>query len=212
MMSSSNEEKPETLSTNTEDDDSALMELDLAERKVKAKELRQEATDLEEASAALRKDAVKKEQLAAKLRIRAWKLEGSVSAVTNEINIGNKYERQLAELDIMAEDWIDTDEEKWDWYQKQREMIMEMIESQKYYDKQADEQIQDLKEVLSEVSTLLGVQTLDTKGDITGVGWGFVFFSVVIPLLIGYELFNFLSSSSAAFFGALTGKDPFDSL
>eukprot|EP00961_Rhodomonas_salina_P216945 2930936-Rhodomonas_salina.1 len=110
MMSSSNEEKPETLSTNTEDDDSALMELDLAERKVKAKELRQEATDLEEASAALRKDAVKKEQLAAKLRIRAWKLEGSVSAVTNEINIGNKYERQLAELDIMAEDWIDTDE------------------------------------------------------------------------------------------------------
>ena len=38
------------------------------------------------------------------------KLEGGVSAVTKQITVEDKYEKQLAELDLMAEDWIDTDE------------------------------------------------------------------------------------------------------
>ena len=38
------------------------------------------------------------------------KLEGGVSAVTKQITIQDKYQKQLAELDLMAEDWVDTDE------------------------------------------------------------------------------------------------------
>lgn len=38
------------------------------------------------------------------------KLEGGVSAVTKQVNIADKYAKQLAELDLMAEDWVDTDE------------------------------------------------------------------------------------------------------
>jgi len=33
-----------------------------------------------------------------------------VSAVTKQITVEDKYQKQLAELDLMAEDWIDTDE------------------------------------------------------------------------------------------------------
>eukprot|EP00286_Rhodomonas_abbreviata_P022829 CAMPEP_0181311210 /NCGR_PEP_ID=MMETSP1101-20121128/13011_1 /TAXON_ID=46948 /ORGANISM="Rhodomonas abbreviata, Strain Caron Lab Isolate" /LENGTH=213 /DNA_ID=CAMNT_0023417917 /DNA_START=260 /DNA_END=901 /DNA_ORIENTATION=- len=213
MTTTNDEEKEngEKEKTGATDDD--VMDLGLEERKAKAVELRKEAFDLEAEAAKARKAALQNEQEAAKLRIRAWKLEGSVSAVTKDINIENKYERQLAELDLMAEDWIDTDEEKWDWYQKQRQIILEMIDGQQFYDQKADEQIQDLKEVLMEVQQLLSIETIDGKGDITSAGWGFVLLSVVIPIAIGYELFNLLSSSSAAFFGALSGsKDPFDTL
>ena len=38
------------------------------------------------------------------------KLEGGVSAVTKQITVKDKYQKQLAELDLMAEDWVDTDE------------------------------------------------------------------------------------------------------
>ena len=84
--------------------------LSLEQRKVKAVELRNQAVELEASAATLRKDAVAKEQQAAKLRIEAWQLEGTVSAVTKEVTLTDKYEKQLAELDLMAEDWIDTDE------------------------------------------------------------------------------------------------------
>ena len=38
------------------------------------------------------------------------KLEGGVSAVTKQVTVKDKYAKQLAELDLMAEDWVDTDE------------------------------------------------------------------------------------------------------
>jgi hypothetical protein len=137
---------------------------------------------------ALRKDAVAKEQQAAKLRIQAWKLEGKVSAVTQEITLKDRYERQLAELDLMAEDWIDADEEKWDWYQKQRTMIQEMIGAQKEYDAQADAQLQDLKDILLEIQDLVQINTVDDKNEITTAGWVFVSLSVIVPIYFGYEV------------------------
>ena len=42
----------------------------------------------------------------------------------------------------------DTAQEKWEWYQKQRQMIKDMIDAQKEYDQRANEQLQDLKEIL----------------------------------------------------------------
>jgi len=30
-------------------------------------------------------------------------------AVTKQITVADKYQKQLAELDLMAEDWVDTD-------------------------------------------------------------------------------------------------------
>ena len=33
-----------------------------------------------------------------------------MSAVTKQITVKDKYQKQLAELDLMAEDWVDTDE------------------------------------------------------------------------------------------------------
>ena len=42
---------------------------------------------------------------------------------------------------------------KWEWYQSQRKMIMDMIGAQKEYDAKADESLQDLKEVLLELKT-----------------------------------------------------------
>ncbi len=61
--------------------------------------------------------------------------------------------------------------------------------------------------------TLLNIETINSKGEITLKGWGFVFLSVGIPLFIGYELFQFLASSSLNFFSGFAGsKDPFDSL
>ena len=42
---------------------------------------------------------------------------------------------------------------KWEWYQSQRKMIMDMIGAQKEYDAKADESLQDLKEVMLELRT-----------------------------------------------------------
>jgi len=187
--------------------------LSLEQRKVKAVELRNQAVELESSAATLRKDAVAKEQQAAKLRIEAWQLEGTVSAVTKEVTLTDKYEKQLAELDLMAEDWIDTDEEKWEWYQKQRQMIKDMIDAQKEYDQRANEQLQDLKEILLDLQDMFNIVTVQEDGNITAAGWTFVILSVLIPVWIGYELFLLLSSSSSAFFELLgqgTSKDPFD--
>lgn len=33
-----------------------------------------------------------------------------MSAVTKQVTVKDKYAKQLAELDLMAEDWVDTDE------------------------------------------------------------------------------------------------------
>ena len=44
-------------------------------------------------------------------------------------------------------------QEKWEWYQSQRKMIMDMIGAQKEYDAKADESLQDLKEVMLELRT-----------------------------------------------------------
>jgi len=84
--------------------------LDESQKKFKAAAIRKEAVDLDGSAVLLRKTAVEKEQEAAKLRIQAWKLEGGVSAVTKQITVTDKYQKQLAELDLMAEDWVDTDE------------------------------------------------------------------------------------------------------
>jgi len=84
--------------------------LDESQKKFKAAAIRKEAVVLDESAVMLRKTAVEKEQEAAKLRIQAWKLEGGVSAVTKQITVTDKYQKQLAELDLMAEDWVDTDE------------------------------------------------------------------------------------------------------
>mmetsp|Transcript_29430 Transcript_29430/g.66641 ORF Transcript_29430/g.66641 Transcript_29430/m.66641 type:complete len:254 (-) Transcript_29430:44-805(-) len=189
--------------------------LSLQQRKVKALELRNEAVELEASAATLRKEAVAKEQQAAKLRIEAWQLEGTVSAVTKEVTLTDKYEKQLAELDLMAEDWIDTDEEKWEWYQKQRQMIKDMIDAQKEYDQRADEQLQDLKEILLDLQDMFNIVTVQDDGNITAAGWTFVVLSVLIPVWIGYELFLLLSTSSTAFFELIDqgGKnDPFKGL
>jgi hypothetical protein len=159
-------------------DDDVFAGLDEAQKKFKAAAMRKEAMDLDEAATSLRKSAVGKEQEAAKLRIQAWKLEGGVSAVTKQITVKDKYQKQLAELDLMAEDWVDTDEEKWEWYQQQRKMIIDMIGAQKDYDAKADESLQDLKEVLLELQQTLDIQTVLPNGDITSAGWGFIILSV----------------------------------
>lgn len=158
--------------------DDVFAGLDEAQKKFKAAAMRKEAMDLDEAATSLRKSAVGKEQEAAKLRIQAWKLEGGVSAVTKQITVKDKYQKQLAELDLMAEDWVDTDEEKWEWYQQQRKMIIDMIGAQKDYDAKADESLQDLKEVLLELQQTLDIQTVLPNGDITSAGWGFIILSV----------------------------------
>jgi hypothetical protein len=166
------------MSDDMEPSDDVFAGLDEVQKKFKAAAMRKEAMDLDEAATSLRKSAVGKEQEAAKLRIQAWKLEGGVSAVTRQITVKDKYQKQLAELDLMAEDWVDTDEEKWEWYQQQRKMIIDMIGAQKDYDAKADESLQDLKEVLLELQQTLDIQTVLPNGDITSAGWGFIILSV----------------------------------
>lgn len=187
--------------------------MDESQRKFKAAAIRKEAVDLDEAAAELRKKATEQEQEAARLRIQAWKLEGGVSAVTKQITVKDKYQKQLAELDLMAEDWVDTDEEKWEWYQSQRKMIIDMIDAQKEYDAKADESLQDLKEVLLELQEALDIQTVQPNGEITSAGWGFILLSVVIPAWIGYELFLWATSAGDAVGTLVSGsQDPFAGL
>ncbi len=91
-----------------EDDEDDFAKLDMTQRKFKAATIRKEAVDLDGAAVALHEQAFAMEKRAAKLRIRAWKLEGAVSAVSKEVidqNVKDKHEKTLAELDLMAEDW-----------------------------------------------------------------------------------------------------------
>ena len=69
-------------------------------------------------------------------------------------------------------------QEKWEWYQSQRKMIIDMIDAQKEYDAKADESLQDLKEVLLELQEALDIQTVQPNGEITSAGWGFILLSV----------------------------------
>jgi len=189
--------------------------LDPSTRVARAGEIRKQATELDKEAGLLRKEAVAKEQSAAKLRIQAWTIEGKVSAVTQEITLTDRYERDLVELDLMAKDWVDTDEDKWEWYQKQRTMLQQLIGAGKEYDAKAEASQADLKEILKEIQELLNINTVDENNKVTTTGWVFVTLSVVIPLYVGYEVFQFLASSSAAFFGgisAATTDDPFKGL
>ncbi len=93
-----------------EEETDDFSKLDMTQRKFKAASLRKEAIDLDEAAMALHEQAFVMEKKAAKLRIRAWKLEGAVSAVSKEVieeNLRDKHEATLAQLDLMAEDWAD---------------------------------------------------------------------------------------------------------
>ena len=211
-MAADDAPEPEPAAGMTGDDDE-FAGLDASQKQFKAAAMRKEAIGLDETAAALRKQAVETEQKAALLRIQAWKLEGGVSAVTKQITVQDKYQKQLAELDLMAEDWVDTDEEKWEWYQQQRKMIIDMIGAQKEYDEKADESLQDLREVLIELQETLDIETVLPNGDITSAGWGFVLLSVVIPAWIGYELFAWVTTAGDAATSLLSqGNDPFKGL
>jgi hypothetical protein len=86
--------------------------LDPSQRKFKAAALRKEALDLDASAQELRTQAIEKEKEAAVLRIKAWKVEGAISAVSKKViesKTKDKYEKELAELDLMAADWIDSD-------------------------------------------------------------------------------------------------------
>jgi len=183
--------------------------LDPTQRKFKAAALRKSAIDLDAEAQELHAQAIAKEKEAAMLRIEAWKVEGAVSAVSKQVIAGsvkNKYEKELAELDLMAGDWIDTDSEKWEWYQQQRQYILQMLDIQKENDELADQQLSELKETLLEMQEMFNIETVTEKGDITAAGWGFVTFSVVIPIWIGYTLFEWVFST----FSSLGGPpDPF---
>jgi len=207
------DDRVEERKTESKEKEDEFAGLDESQKKFKAAAIRKEAMDLDAAAAGLRKNAVEQEQEAAKLRIQAWKLEGGVSAVTKQITVTDKYQKQLAELDLMAEDWVDTDEEKWEWYQQQRKMIIDMIGAQQDYDEKAEESLQDLKETLLELQETLDIQTVLPNGDITSAGWGFVLLSVVIPAWFGYEIFLWATSASDAV-GSLMGvaQDPFAGL
>ena len=111
---------------------------------------------LDEEAFKLRGQALDLERKAAKLRIESWKLDGSVSEVTNTVNIEDKYERQLAELDLMSEEYID-DPEKFEWYRSQRQLLIDMMGFQKEQEAKADEEIKELKEALVEIQVSLRV-------------------------------------------------------
>ena len=132
---------------------SSIVEIDPSKRKAKASALRYEALQLDEEASKLREQALNLERKAAKLRIDSWKLEGAVSAVTNTVNIEDKYERQLAELDLMSEEYID-DPEKFEWYRNQRQMLIEMMGFQKEQEAKAKEEIKELKESLMDIQVL----------------------------------------------------------
>ncbi len=132
---------------------SSYMEVDPAKRKAKALALRTEALQLDADAAKLRDEALNLERKAAKLRIESWKTDGSISAVTNTVTIEDKYERQLAELDLMSEDYMD-DPEKFEWYRAQRLMLIEMMGFQKEQEAKANEEIKELKESLLDVQVI----------------------------------------------------------
>jgi hypothetical protein len=132
---------------------SSFMEVDPSKRKAKAAALRTEALQLDEDASKLRDEALNLERKAAKLRIESWKMDGSISAVTNTVTIEDKYERQLAELDLMSEDYMD-DPEKFEWYRAQRLMLIEMMGFQKEQEAKANEEIKELKESLVDVQVV----------------------------------------------------------
>jgi hypothetical protein len=173
--------------------DSSFVEIDPSKRKAKASELRREALQLDGEATKLREQALNRERKAAKLRIESWKLEGAVSAVTNTVTIGDRYEKQLAELDLVSEAYID-DPEKFEWYRNQRQMLIEMLGFQKEQEAKADEEIKELKESLVDVQVpskfglnavhsfanmiaiylstqeFFNAQFVDDKGEITSAG------------------------------------------
>eukprot|EP00291_Cryptomonas_curvata_P004324 CAMPEP_0172182410 /NCGR_PEP_ID=MMETSP1050-20130122/18384_1 /TAXON_ID=233186 /ORGANISM="Cryptomonas curvata, Strain CCAP979/52" /LENGTH=190 /DNA_ID=CAMNT_0012855853 /DNA_START=231 /DNA_END=803 /DNA_ORIENTATION=- len=184
---------------------SSYMEVDPSKRKAKAVALRTEALQLDENAAKLRDEALNLERKAAKLRIESWKMDGSISAVTNTVTIEDKYERQLAELDLMSEDYMD-DPEKFEWYRAQRQMLIEMMGFQKEQEAKTNEEIKELKESLVDVQEVFNAQFVDEKGEITPAGWGVVIVSFVVPVWIGYEIISYLISIASTF------KDPFEGL
>ena len=135
---------------------SSFADIDPSKRKAQASSLRSEALRLDEEAFKLRGQALDLERKAAKLRIESWKLDGSVSEVTNTVNIEDKYERQLAELDLMSEEYID-DPEKFEWYRSQRQLLIDMMGFQKEQEAKADEEIKELKEALVEIQVSLRV-------------------------------------------------------
>ena len=144
----------ESLSPNLSN--SSFADIDPSKRKAQASSLRSEALRLDEEAFKLRGQALDLERKAAKLRIESWKLDGSVSEVTNTVNIEDKYERQLAELDLMSEEYID-DPEKFEWYRSQRQLLIDMMGFQKEQEAKADEEIKELKEALVEIQVSLRV-------------------------------------------------------
>jgi hypothetical protein len=153
-MSESNEVKDSKGSAMDGSENNSFMEVDPSTRKAKAASLRTEALQLEEDASKLRDEALNLEKKAAKLRIDSWKLDGSVSAVTNTVTIEDKYERQLAELDLMSESYMD-DPEKFAWYRVQRQMLIEMMGYQKEQEEKANEEIKELKESLVDVQVVI---------------------------------------------------------
>ena len=150
-MSESNDVKDPSHSAEMDGiQNSSYMEVDPSKRKAKAVALRTEALQLDENAAKLRDDALNLERKAAKLRIESWKMDGSISAVTNTVTIEDKYERQLAELDLMSEDYMD-DPEKFEWYRVQRQMLIDMMGFQKEQEAKTNEEIKELKESLVDV-------------------------------------------------------------
>lgn len=199
-----------------DDDDAGVGTLDEAQRKFKAAALRKEAIDIDGEASKLREQAVELEKKAAKLRIKAWKAEGAISAVSNEIVKGvewkSKYEKELAELDLMAKDWVDEDTEKWEWYQQQRQMILDMMNSIKESDELAEEQINDLKRTLGEIQEIFNIECVDKDSNITAAGWVFVVFSFVIPIWIGYTLFEGVFGLFEYLGSGFKSNDPFQGL
>jgi hypothetical protein len=138
---------------------SSFIELDPSKRKAKAAALRTEASQLDEDASKLRDEALNLERKAAKRRIESWKMDGSISAVTNTVTTEDKYERQLAELDLMSEDYMD-DPEKFESYRAQRLMLINMMGFQKEQEAKTNGEIKELKE------SLVDVQVVEIKNHI----------------------------------------------
>ena len=130
------------------------MEVDPSKRKANAAALRTEALQHDADASKLRDEAMSLEKKAAKLRIESWKMDGST--VTSTVTIEDKYERLLAEHDLMSEDNLD-DPEKFEWYRVQRRILLEMTGYQKEQEAKANEESKQLKE------SLVAVQVVDSE-------------------------------------------------
>jgi hypothetical protein len=150
MNSGPNHGSEESKISDLDSSNEGINELDPSKRKGKASDLRKQALDLDEQATKLRDEAIALEQKAAKLRIESWQIDGSVSAVTKSVTIEDKFERQLAELDLMAEDYMD-DKDKFEWYRQQRQLLLDMIGAQKEQERLVQEEVAELKESLVDI-------------------------------------------------------------